>query len=68
MKVAVLHPGAMGASVAAAIGTAGHDVIGVTKGRRQATIDKARGAQVSFNETLEEAMSMVDLVVRPKLR
>ena len=63
MKVAVLHPGAMGASVAAAIGTAGHDVIGVTKGRSQATIDRARGAQVSFIETLEEAMSMVDVVV-----
>ena len=63
MKVAVLHPGAMGASVAAAIGTAGHDVIGVTKGRSQATIDRARGAKVSFIETLEEAMSMVDVVV-----
>ena len=63
MKVAVLHPGAMGASVAAAIGTAGHEVIGVTKGRSQATIDRARGAQVSFIETLEEAMSMVDVVV-----
>ena len=63
MKVAVLHPGAMGASVAAAIGTAGHDVIGVAKGRSQATIDRARGAQVSFIETLEEAMSMVDVVV-----
>ena len=63
MKVAVLHPGAMGASVAAAIGTAGHEVIGVTKGRSQATIDRARDAQVSFIETLEEAMSMVDVVV-----
>ena len=63
MKVAVLHPGAMGASVAAAIGPAGHEVIGVTKGRSQATIDRARGAQVSFIETLEEAMSMVDVVV-----
>ena len=63
MKVAVLHPGAMGASVAAAIGTAGHEVIGVTKGRSQATSDRARGAQVSFIETLEEAMSMVDVVV-----
>ena len=63
MKVAVLHPGAMGASVAAAISTAGHEVIGVTKGRSQATIDRARGAQVSFIETLEEAMNVVDVVV-----
>ena len=63
MRVSVLHPGAMGASIAAAMSSAGHQVIGVAGGRSLATINRAREAQVTLVETLEEAMNQVDVVV-----
>ena len=63
MRVLVLHPGAMGASIAAAVSSAGHEVIGVASGRSRATIDRAREAQITLVETLEEAMSRVDVVL-----
>ena len=63
MRVLVLHPGAMGASIAAAVSSAGHEVIGVASGRSRATIDRAREAQITLVETLEEAISRVDVVL-----
>ena len=63
MRVLVLHPGAMGASIAAAVSSAGHEVIGVASGRSRATIDRAREAQITLVETFEEAMSRVDVVL-----
>ena len=63
MRVLVLHPGAMGVSIAAAVSSAGHEVIGVASGRSRATIDRAREAQITLVETLEEAMSRVDVVL-----
>lgn len=63
MRVLVLHPGAMGASIAAAVSSAGHEVIGVASGRSRATIDRAREAQITLVETLEEAMNRVDVVL-----
>jgi len=42
MRVLVLHPGAMGASIAAAVSSAGHEVIGVAK------------PQVAYRETRTE--------------
>ena len=63
MRVLVLHPGAMGASMAAAVSSAGHEVIGVASGRSRATIDRAREAQITLVETLEEAMNRVDVVL-----
>ena len=63
MRVLVLHPGAMGVSIAAAVSSAGHEVIGVASGRSRATIDRAREAQITLVETLEEAMNRVDVVL-----
>ena len=63
MRALVLHPGAMGASIAAAVSSAGHEVIAVANGRSRATIDRAREAQMTLVETLEEAISRVDVVL-----
>ena len=63
MKVSVLHPGAMGASIAVAISNAGHEVIGVASGRSRATINRARDAQVTLIETLDDAMGRVGVVL-----
>ena len=63
MRVLILHPGAMGASIAAAVSSVGHEVIGVASGRSRATIDRAREVQLTLVETLEEAMSRVDVVL-----
>ncbi len=63
MRVSVLHPGAMGASIAAAMSSAGHQVLGVASGRSLATVNRAREAQVTLIETLDETMDQVDLVL-----
>ena len=63
MRVLVLHPGAMGASIGAAVSSAGHEVIGVASGRSRATIDRAREAQITLVETLEEVIGRVDVVL-----
>ena len=63
MRALVLHPGAMGASIAAAVSSAGHEVIGVASGRSRATLDRAREAKITLVETLEEAISRVDVVL-----
>lgn len=46
MRIAVLHPGAMGSSVAAALGEAGHEVYWLPDGRSEATHARAQDINV----------------------
>ena len=62
MNILLLHPGAMGASIGAALAGNGHDVTWVAANRSAATRDRANGAGLRAVATLDEALD-VDIVV-----
>ncbi|MEU9337926.1 DUF1932 domain-containing protein [Streptomyces sp. NPDC048290] len=63
MIVTVLHPGAMGAAVAAQAAAKGHQVLWVPDGRSTATRDRAEQAGLTACGTLREAVTASDLVL-----
>ena len=62
MNILLLHPGAMGASVGAALVGNGHDVAWVSANRSHATGDRANEAGLRAVATLDEALD-VDIVI-----
>ena len=60
MKIAVLHPGAMGASVCAALAGCGHEVHWVVEGRSEQT--RKRGEPYAVLPSLEDLAERVDAV------
>ena len=61
--ITVLHPGAMGVSVAASFAAAGHDVRWVADGRSDATATRARAAGLESVADLADGCEHADLVV-----
>lgn len=62
MNILLLHPGAMGASVGAALAGNGHDVAWVSANRSAATRDRAHRAGLRAVASLDEALD-VDIVI-----
>ena len=62
-RVLLLHPGAMGTSLGAALRENAHVVRWVTGGRTEATAERARDAGLAAAATLEEAVGAVDHVL-----
>lgn len=62
-RVVVVHPGAMGVTVAASFAAAGHDVRWVRAGRSPATVERAEAAGLTGVDSLREACVEADLVV-----
>ncbi|MCY0937864.1 NAD(P)-dependent oxidoreductase [Streptomyces sp. H34-S4] len=61
--VTLLHPGAMGAAVAAQAVKAGHDVLWVPKGRSDATHRRAKDAGATACVSLGEALERSEIVL-----
>ncbi|MFD3676086.1 DUF1932 domain-containing protein [Streptomyces sp. NPDC058613] len=61
--VTLLHPGAMGAAVAAQAVKAGHDVLWVPKGRSDATHRRAKEAGATACDSLGEALERSEIVL-----
>jgi 3-hydroxyisobutyrate dehydrogenase-like beta-hydroxyacid dehydrogenase len=62
MRIGVLHPGRMGAAVAAAL-TPHHEVVWCSAGRSEATARRARDADAREARTLAELVTAVDAVI-----
>ena len=62
-KILLLHPGAMGASLGAALRGNGHDVRWVADGRTEATAKRAHESGLTRSNALEEAVGAVDHVL-----
>ena len=63
MKILLLHPGAMGASIGAALVGNGHDVAWLAEGRSEATRQRAEKAGLSALDTLAEGVQFAELAV-----
>ena len=63
MNVLLLHPGAMGASIGAALVAGGHDTSWVAEGRSAETANRAGDAGLSRVETLEAGLGGAELVI-----
>ena len=61
MKIAVLHPGAMGVSVCQAVVDAGHEALWAKEGRSESTLERAQ--TFSGLDTLEDVLAACDGVV-----
>ena len=61
MRLLVLHPGAMGASVAHSLVASGHTVSWVSAGRSSATRSRAAGLEEA--DSLDQALAQVDGVI-----
>lgn len=61
--ITVLHPGAMGVSVAASFAAAGHDVRWVSEGRSQATAERAAAAGLVAVDSLADGCDHAELLV-----
>ena len=61
--VTVLHPGEMGASIAAAAASAGHRVLWVDEGRSEETGSRARKAGLEASGSLGAALAASDVVI-----
>ncbi len=62
-RILLLHPGAMGASLGAALRGNGHDVWWVADARSEATAQRARDADLRPADRLREALEQVDHVL-----
>lgn len=62
-RILLLHPGAMGASLGAALRGNGHDVRWVPDARSDATAQRARDADLRPADRLREALEQVDHVL-----
>lgn len=58
-----MHPGAMGASIGAALVAGGHDTTWVAEGRSADTAERARNAGLSRTATLAAGVDGADLVI-----
>ena len=63
MRVGLLHPGAMGAAVGAALRAGGHDVAWASAGRSEGTRARAREAGLDDAGTVEELAAGCDVIV-----
>ena len=63
MNVLLLHPGAMGTSIGAALVAGGHDTSWVAESRSAETAKRARDAGLSRVETLEAGVRGTELVI-----
>ena len=63
MRVLLLHPGEMGASIGAALRGNGHDVAWVASGRSAATRSRAESAGLAPLKTLAEGVAFADLAI-----
>ena len=61
--ITVLHPGAMGVSVAASFAAAGHDVRWVRDGRSPATAERAAAAGLAAVDSLADGCDHAELIV-----
>lgn len=61
--ITLLHPGAMGAAVAAQAVAAGHEVLWVPEGRSEATRQRAREAGATACDSLGEALERCEVVL-----
>ncbi|MFC6984845.1 NAD(P)-dependent oxidoreductase [Streptomyces cirratus] len=61
--VTLLHPGAMGATVAAQTVAAGHEVLWVPEGRSDATRRRAEDAGATACDSLDEALARSEIVL-----
>ncbi|MFI6005075.1 DUF1932 domain-containing protein [Streptomyces sp. NPDC051366] len=61
--VTVLHPGSMGAAVAAQATAAGHEVLWLPEGRSEATRQRAAAAGATAVDTLAEALERSSVVL-----
>lgn len=61
--ITVLHPGAMGVSVAASFAAAGHEVRWVRDGRSEATAERAVAAGLSPVDTVSDGCAHAELIV-----
>jgi 3-hydroxyisobutyrate dehydrogenase-like beta-hydroxyacid dehydrogenase len=53
VRVALVHPGEMGAAIGAALRTGGHEVLWASEGRSAATVERARAAGLEDVGTLD---------------
>ena len=63
MKILLLHPGAMGASIGAALVGNGHEVAWLAEGRREATRQRAEKAGLNALATLAEGVRFAELAI-----
>lgn len=63
MRIGLLHPGAMGAAVGAALVGNGHDVVWVSDGRSAATRDRAEQAGLRDTGTMAALAEDAELVI-----
>lgn len=63
MKIALLHPGAMGASLGAALVAAGHEVRWLSEGRGAATRQRAVAAGMTAVASLQDLVGTSDAVI-----
>lgn len=62
-RVGILHPGAMGSALGAALRSVGHDVRWARSGRSDATAERAHAADLGEVETVAELTARCELVV-----
>lgn len=62
-NILLLHPGAMGSSIGAALRSKGHNVLWVKDGRSAATVERARGAGLTTVDNLKAAIDDADHVL-----
>jgi 3-hydroxyisobutyrate dehydrogenase-like beta-hydroxyacid dehydrogenase len=62
-KIAVIHPGEMGAAVAACLAMAGHEVVWASEGRSEQTAARARDARLADAGTLDQAVAKATVVL-----
>lgn len=63
LTVGVLHPGRMGAAVAAAVGRGAADVLWCPAGRSPATVERATAAGLHAVTDLDQLLAMSDVVL-----
>lgn len=63
MNIGILHPGEMGSSIGGALVAAGHRVLWVSKGRSQASANRARVEGFESCQTLAELVVLADVVL-----
>lgn len=63
MKILLLHPGAMGASIGAALVGNGHEVAWLAAGRSEATRQRAEKAGLNALDTLAEGVQFAELAI-----
>jgi 3-hydroxyisobutyrate dehydrogenase-like beta-hydroxyacid dehydrogenase len=63
VKIALLHPGAMGATLGGALVAAGHEVLWLSEGRSAATARRAADAGLVAVETLPQLVATSDAII-----